>query len=103
MALYTSWYTRQLALRPEAVGADQGQGEGEKTLQQAVARRTVDIIGPYVTWFEVGWLAVVVYSSRSIYTYYVRSKSEKGNSIHVMLEKLATAAAHVPQPQPPTA
>ena len=57
MALYTSFYTRQLALRPEALGGGGVEQEGEKTHQKTVARRTVDYAGPYVTWFEVrvGW------------------------------------------------
>lgn len=53
MALYTSYYTRQLALREQA-GAGRGelQQEGEKSVQASVARRTVDYAGPYISWFE---------------------------------------------------
>lgn len=56
MALYTSYYTRQLALREAAGGGAAGdlQQEGEKTAQKSVARRTVDFTAPYITWFEVG-------------------------------------------------
>lgn len=52
MALYTSYYTRQIALRGEA-GPAELQQEGEKSVQKSVARRTVDFAAPYVTWFEV--------------------------------------------------
>ncbi|KAI3436421.1 hypothetical protein D9Q98_005838 [Chlorella vulgaris] len=51
MALYTSYYTRQLALRPAGAGGELQQ-EGEKLFQKTVARRTVDYTGPFVTWFE---------------------------------------------------
>lgn len=53
MALYSAYYTRQLALRPETVAVDQQNVEGEKTIQKSVARRTVDITGPYVRWLQV--------------------------------------------------
>jgi len=56
MALYTSYYTRQLALREAAGGPGAGgdlQQEGEKLVQKTVARRTVDYTAPYITWFEV--------------------------------------------------
>lgn len=53
MALYTSYYTRQLALRGDAAGPGDLQQEGEKSVQKTVARRTVDYTGPYVEWFEV--------------------------------------------------
>ncbi len=52
MALYTSYYTRQLALRGDGGAGLELQQEGEKTVQKSVPRRTVDFIGPYVTWFE---------------------------------------------------
>lgn len=52
MSLYTSYYTRQLALRPEAL-VEQEATDGVKAKQPAVPRRTVDVVGPYVTWFEV--------------------------------------------------
>ncbi len=55
MALYTSYYTRQLALRPTGAGGELQQ-EGEKLFQKTVARRTVDYTGPFVTWFEVSWV-----------------------------------------------
>ena len=54
MALYTSYYTRQLALRAEAGAPGDLQQEGEKTVQKTVARRTVDLTGPYVEWMQVG-------------------------------------------------
>ena len=55
MALYTSYFTRQLALRPEALQGEQREEEGaEKTLQKAVGRRTVDYTAPFLNWFEVG-------------------------------------------------
>lgn len=50
-SLYTSYYTRQLALRPEAVSAPES-GSGPKTVQPAVPRRTVDPVGPYLLWLE---------------------------------------------------
>lgn len=56
MALYTSYYTRQLALRTAGTG-NELQQEGEKTVQKTVARRTVDYVAPYITWFEVRWWA----------------------------------------------
>ena len=52
MALYTAYYTRQLALRGDGGAGLELQQEGEKTVQKSVPRRTVDFIGPYVTWFE---------------------------------------------------
>ena len=54
MALFTSYYTRQLALRPEAVPGGDYQQEGEKAVQASVARRTVDYAAPYVLWLQVG-------------------------------------------------
>lgn len=56
MALYTSYYTRQLALRPESIAAEQQNVEGEKKVQKSVARRTVDVTGPYLSWLEVSTL-----------------------------------------------
>lgn len=53
MALYTSYYTRQLALRGDGGAGLEMQQEGEKAVQKSVPRRTVDYGGPYVTWFEV--------------------------------------------------
>jgi hypothetical protein len=53
MALYTSYYLRQLALRGPDAGGELQQ-EGEKAVQKTVDRRTVDYAAPYVTWFEVG-------------------------------------------------
>jgi len=53
MALYTSYYARQLALRPETIAADLTSVEGEKAVQKAVVRRTVDLNGPYLHWKEV--------------------------------------------------
>lgn len=53
MALYTSYYTRQLALRGDGGAGLEMQQEGEKTVQKTVPRRTVDFTGPYITWFEV--------------------------------------------------
>lgn len=53
MALYTSYYTRQLALRGDGGAGLELQQEGEKTVQKSVPRRTVDFTGPYITWFEV--------------------------------------------------
>ncbi len=53
MALYTSYYTRQLALRPETLAPSEPTVEGEKTVQKSVARRTVDFTGPYIQWLEV--------------------------------------------------
>ena len=64
MALYTSYYTRQLALRGPDGGGAELQQEGEKTVQQTVARRTVDYAGPYVTWFEVGATATLTAAAR---------------------------------------
>jgi hypothetical protein len=61
MALYTSYYTRQLALRPTGTG-NELQQEGEKTLQKTVARRTVDYSAPYITWFEVRQQAVCAHT-----------------------------------------
>ena len=59
MALYTSYFTRQLALRPEALQGEQWDEDGaEKTLQKAVGRRTVDYTAPFLNWFEVGGVAV---------------------------------------------
>ena len=52
MALYTSYYTRQLALRPEAVRPVE-EAEGERTVQKAVPRRTVDYAADYLNWAEV--------------------------------------------------
>lgn len=54
MALYTSYYTRQLALKEAAGGPGGGelQQEGEKSVQKSVAHRTVDFGAPYITWFE---------------------------------------------------
>jgi hypothetical protein len=52
MALYTSYYTRQLALRPESLAPEHQNVEGEKTLQKSVARRTVDVTGPYFNWLQ---------------------------------------------------
>ena len=53
MALYTSYYLRQLALRGPDAGGELQQ-EGEKAVQKTVDRRTVDYAAPYVTWFKVG-------------------------------------------------
>lgn len=53
MALYTSYYARQLALRPETIAADLPSVEGDKTVQKAVARRTIDLNGAYLQWKEV--------------------------------------------------
>lgn len=48
MAMYTSSYiNKALATRPEGP-RHEGQVEGEKTIQPSVARRTVDLAGPYV-------------------------------------------------------
>jgi hypothetical protein len=52
MALYTSYYARQLALRPETITGGDQTVEGEKTVQKSVARRTVDFTGPYLSWIE---------------------------------------------------
>jgi len=52
MALYTSYYARQLALRPETIAGGEQQVEGEKTVQKSVARRLVDFTGPYLSWIE---------------------------------------------------
>ncbi|KDD73002.1 hypothetical protein H632_c2641p0, partial [Helicosporidium sp. ATCC 50920] len=49
MALYTSYYTRQLALRPESAAQTQSE-EGVKVLQQAVPWRTVDATSGYLSW-----------------------------------------------------
>lgn len=59
MALYTSYYTKQLALRPESAQAFDVQVEGERTLHKAVARRAIDLAAPYINWCEVrdGWRA----------------------------------------------
>ena len=57
MALYTSYFAKQLALRPEAAqqqATDAANLEGERTIHQSVARRTVDLAGPLSNWFEVG-------------------------------------------------
>ncbi|PRW56172.1 flowering time control FY-like isoform X1 [Chlorella sorokiniana] len=56
MALYTSYYTRQLALRGDGGAGLEMQQEGEKTVQKSVPRRTVDFTGLYVTWFERRYL-----------------------------------------------
>lgn len=56
MALYTSYYARQLALRPETAGEGDtiaGQVEGEKREQKSVLRRTVDLNGSLLEWKEV--------------------------------------------------
>ncbi len=54
MALYTSYYTKQLALlRPEAAQTFEVNVEGERTIHKSVARRTIDLAGPYINWFEV--------------------------------------------------
>lgn len=53
MALYSAYYTRQLALRPESLAADQQNVEGEKAVQKSVARRIVDVTGPYLNWLQV--------------------------------------------------
>lgn len=53
MALYTSYYARQLALRPESITGGDQTVEGEKAVQKSVARRTVDFTGPYLSWIEV--------------------------------------------------
>lgn len=53
MALYTSYYTKQLALRPEAGHTLDVQVEGERKIQSSVARRTIDLAGCYMNWFEV--------------------------------------------------
>lgn len=53
MALYTSYYARQLTLRPESISADVNVNEGEKKFQKSVVRRTVDLNGPYLAWQEV--------------------------------------------------
>ena len=53
MALYTSYYTRQLALRPETITGGEQNVEGEKTVQKAISRRTIDFTGPYLSWIEV--------------------------------------------------
>ena len=54
MALYTSYYAKQLALvRPEAAQGYDVNVEGERTIHKAVARRTIDLSGPYTNWFEV--------------------------------------------------
>ncbi|GAB4820925.1 hypothetical protein N2152v2_007971 [Parachlorella kessleri] len=55
MALYTSYFAKQLALRPEAAhhqATDAANLEGERTIHQSVARRTVDLAGPLSNWFE---------------------------------------------------
>ncbi|KAG7669287.1 hypothetical protein Ndes2526B_g05588 [Nannochloris sp. 'desiccata'] len=52
MALYTSYYARQLALRPETITGGDQQVEGEKAVQKSVARRMVDFTGPYLSWIE---------------------------------------------------
>lgn len=52
MALYTSYYTKQLALRPEAGHTLDVQVEGERKIQSSVARRTIDLAGCYMNWFE---------------------------------------------------
>ncbi|KAL6784589.1 hypothetical protein ACKKBF_B02405 [Auxenochlorella protothecoides x Auxenochlorella symbiontica] len=51
MSLYTSYYTRQLALRPEAISTPEVV-DGKKVQQAAVPRRTVDATGPYVQWLQ---------------------------------------------------
>ncbi|KAI8113734.1 hypothetical protein M9435_003727 [Picochlorum sp. BPE23] len=59
MALYTSYYARQLALRPETAGEGDtiaGQVEGEKREQKSVLRRTVDLNGSLLEWKEVSRL-----------------------------------------------
>ncbi len=55
MALYTSYYARQLALRPETGEGTTipGQVEGEKREQKSVLRRTVDLNGSLLEWREV--------------------------------------------------
>lgn len=52
MALYTSYYTRQLALRPENLQGEQQGEDDEKTLQKAVMRRHVDYTAPYINFYE---------------------------------------------------
>lgn len=53
MALYTSYYTRQLALRPESLPTTElNEDAQEKTVQKSVVRRTVDVTGPWVRWLE---------------------------------------------------
>lgn len=53
MALYTSYYTKQLALRPESTQVFDVPVEGERKVTKSVARRTIDLSAPYVNWFEV--------------------------------------------------
>lgn len=54
MALYTSFYTRQLALRPEAIVGSEQREDVEKAVQTSVPRRTVDFAAPYLSWFKAG-------------------------------------------------
>lgn len=51
MAMYTSLYSKQLALKGEAPGHDM-HIEGEKKVQTAVQRRTIDYAGPYINMLE---------------------------------------------------
>lgn len=52
MALYTSYYARQLSLRPETIEGESPAVEGDKNVQKAVVRRTVDLNGPYLEWIR---------------------------------------------------
>jgi len=52
MALYTSYYTRQLALRGDGGAGLELQQEGEKAVQENGPRRPGDFRGPNLTWVE---------------------------------------------------